>query len=169
MQSANNKEPGPGKLTTGMSPLELMLTLEYNLKSIPHVAGVNNHMGSKLTANHDAMQLLMRAMKKYPGLFFVDSVTSPRTVAARTAKQHQVPSLSRDIFLDNEQNAAAIDAQFRKLIRLARKRGYALAIGHPYPVTLSTLERWLPKLDTYRVKLVTPSTLISLQQRGQTP
>lgn len=169
MQSSNGREPGPGKLVSGMPSLELALTVQYNLENVPHAVGINNHMGSELTQDQQAMGQLMRVIKQYPKLFFVDSVTSPRSVAAKVARQHRIPNLSRDIFLDNERSTAAINAQVHKLIRLAKKRGYALAIGHPYPVTLSVLEKWLPILDTYQVKLVPLSTLISLRQREQTP
>jgi uncharacterized protein len=169
MQSSKGREPGPGKLVSGMPSLELALTVRYNLENVPYAVGINNHMGSELTQDKQAMRQLMLAMKLYPKLFFVDSVTSRHSVASKIARQYHIPNLSRDIFLDNERSTAAIDAQIHKLVRLAKKRGYALAIGHPYPVTLSALEKWLPILDTYQVKLVPLSTLISLRQREQTP
>ena len=169
MESARQEEPGPGKIDSTMPYLELALTVKYDLEKIPHVVGVNNHMGSLLTQRQQAMHHLMHTLQQYHSLFFVDSKTSSHSVAGKTARSYRIPYLTRDIFLDNERGDIAVDKQIKKLIQLAQKRGYALAIGHPYPVTLSALEKWLPILDTYNIKLVPLSTLITIRQQEQRP
>lgn len=154
----DDKDPGPGKIMSSMPDLEIAMTLTYNLQSLPHVVGMNNHMGSKLTADARAMAAVMEAMRGQNNLFFLDSVTSPVSVAADTARQYRITTLSRDIFLDNDTSHDAINRQFDKLIRLARKRGHAIGIGHPYPETMDVLEQRLARLRQDGV------TLISLAQ-----
>lgn len=154
MESVDARATGPGALSAGMPETQLRAILSADLASIPHVSGVNNHMGSLLTMQTQPMDQVMRVLRERGGLFFVDSRTHPRSVAARSAQVHRLPYLSRDVFLDNEQNVAAIERQFEELLRIAKRRGHAVAIGHPYPETLDVLERWLPILGLYRIEVV---------------
>jgi hypothetical protein len=153
-------EPGPGQIDADMGSLEVGMMLAYDLETVPHAAGVNNHMGSRLTAQPEPMARVMGALKTRGGLFFLDSFTSPASVAAQVALRHGLPTLKRDVFLDNERNEAAIERQFDELLRLARSRGAAIGIGHPYPETLAVLERRLPPLAEQGVTLVAPSALL---------
>lgn len=146
MESENDEAPGPGVLTTGMASRELVYTLAYDLLAVPHAVGINNHMGSRLTEQPGAMRVLMQALHNRGNLFFVDSRTSGRSVAARLAAEHDVPVLARDVFLDNEPSEPAIRAQLAEALAIARRRGHAIAIGHPHPVTLAVLAKWLPTL-----------------------
>ncbi len=146
-------------LSSQLSREELQLNLNAMLEALPQITGVNNHMGSKLTANAPAMGWVMNELK-HRQLFFVDSLTNPASVAWSAARQLHVPSIRRDIFLDNEPQAEAIAAQLEKLVRIARRRGYALAIGHPYHSTLEVLEAYLPQLPALGVELVPVSQLI---------
>jgi len=154
-----DKEPGPGKLLSSMPDLEIATTLAYNLQSIPHVIGINNHMGSLLTSDNRAMTAVMEAMRGHETLIFIDSITSPESVAASTARAHHINTLERDIFLDNVAEHAEINRQFDKLVRIARRRGHAIGIGHPYPETMDVLEQRLATLEQQGI------TLISLRRR----
>jgi polysaccharide deacetylase 2 family uncharacterized protein YibQ len=109
------------------------------LKSIyPKVKYLNNHTGSKFTKNLLAMDRLMRTLKKYD-YYFVDSKTIAHTKTTKTATKYNVPYLSRDIFLDNTKTSYSIKRQLKKAVKIAKKRGFAIAICHPYPVTYKTL------------------------------
>ncbi|WP_226944605.1 divergent polysaccharide deacetylase family protein [Pseudomonas sp. FME51] len=136
---------GQGGLYAEMDRAELEATLQANLNSFIPIQGLNNHMGSRLTGEREAMDWVMQVLGAR-GLFFIDSRTSPATQAAFAAEAHGVRHLSRDVFLDNERTAAAIDAAFQRALKLARKQGAALIIGHPYPETLDYLEQRLPGL-----------------------
>ncbi len=160
--------PGPGMLERGMSAHELAHMLEYNLATVPQAVGINNHMGSLLTQEPEPMHHLMRALRQR-GLFFVDSLTTPASVAARVAREHRVPALVREVFLDNARDAAAIDRQLAALVTAARRNGHALGIGHPYPETLAALERWLPGLARHDIELVPLSTLLTRNHQGAAP
>lgn len=164
MESLTDEAPGPGVLDTAMPDREFLYTLAYDLTTVPHAVGINNHMGSRLTQDSAAMRLLMQALRDRGGLFFVDSRTSPRSVAARLAAEHGVPVLVRNVFLDNEPSDEAIRAQLGETLSVARRDGMALAIGHPHRRTLSMLEQWLPTLARQNVKIVPLTTLLRLQQ-----
>ncbi|GEM_PF-3581742 len=151
MESSIGADSGPGTLASGMSGEQFERTLLDNLRAIPGISGVNNHMGSLLTSRRDAMQQLMDGIAAHGELFFVDSRTAIGTVAEDTARRFGIPSTRRDVFLDNLQEVAAIDRQFDKLLERARRNGYALAIGHPYPETLAVLQRRLPQLRGIRL------------------
>lgn len=148
-----------GGLTDDMREHTFNTTLADGLRSIPHVRGVNNHMGSYLTQLETPMQWLMQQLAS-EGLFFIDSRTSAASVAHRVALQHQVPSRKRDVFLDNERDHSAIARQFAQLLTIARERGNALAIGHPYPETLRFLSRALPRLPEQGIELISASELL---------
>lgn len=105
-----NKYLGPGALTLNMSRAEFLQTLNINIQKVPNLIGINNHMGSLLTRHPGHMQWLMEKMKSN-GQFYVDSLTSDDSVAARLAKENQIPYLTRDVFLDNKLNPGYIRNQ----------------------------------------------------------
>ena len=162
MDNWENRRLGPGALTTDMSHNGFNRSLLASIQSIPHLQGVSNHMGSLLTEDSEHMNWLMATLSEL-SLYFVDSRTSRETVAHQTALRHQLPSLERDVFLDNQTHYEAIDHQFNRLLKLARLNGSALAIGHPYPSTLAYLKNALPKLNAQGIRLVSPSQLVTLQ------
>ncbi len=171
MESLDQVEPGPGVLDSAMPKRELEITLEYDLETVPHAVGVNNHMGSLLTQQPRAMRFLMQAISRRGNLFFIDSLTSPDSQAARTASEYGVPALARNVFLDNERTPDAIEQRLEELVSIARRKGSALAIGHPYAETLEVLERWLPTLPDKNIQLVPLSVMlakISLPKKTQT-
>jgi polysaccharide deacetylase 2 family uncharacterized protein YibQ len=105
----------------------------------PKATYTNNHTGSKFTSNTKAMNNLMKALKKYD-FTFVDSRTTAKSVAKKTAFDHNVPFLTRNIFLDNKQDKSYIQGQLMKAINIAKKEGSAIAICHPRNITLKTLK-----------------------------
>lgn len=165
MQSIDSQPLGPGGLSLNMTQNEFVQTLQNDLESVPHVAGINNHMGSLLTRHPGHMLWLMQAMHKNGELFFVDSRTTSSTVALKVANENGVPSIPRNIFLDHDRNIEAVRKQVDKMIQHARKTGTALAIGHPYKSTLSVLEERLPELEGLGIRLVPVSEMIKLSQK----
>ncbi|MDU8600314.1 divergent polysaccharide deacetylase family protein [Pseudomonas syringae] len=142
---------------------ELESRLNAALLKVPYAAGINNHMGSRMTAEPVAMTWLMAELQRRH-LFFVDSRTSVKTVAAAEAQRIGLASVSRDVFLDDERTAEAITRQLQTAIKIARKYGSAVVIGHPYPVTLDVLERELPNLKAQGVEWIDLRSMIG--ERG---
>ncbi len=163
MEPGGNARAFPASINHGTAEPQLAAFFEEALASVPHARGVNNHQGSLMTELIQPMNWLMSAIKKHPGLYFVDSRTSAATVAYRAALAHRVPAGERSVFLDDDRNPAAIRAQFHALLERAHKSGRALAIGHPNDSTLAVLEDELPRLAAYGVRLVPPSELIAGQ------
>ncbi|MFT6448625.1 MAG: polysaccharide deacetylase 2 family uncharacterized protein YibQ [Oleispira sp.] len=153
---------GPGALTKALTETEFKLTLKKAIASIPHVQGINNHMGSELTQNKQSMQWVMETLKG-EDLFFVDSLTSPKSVAYQQAVKYQLPALRRHIFLDNNKSTQALTKQWNKAIKIAHKTGRAILIGHPYRESHAFLAQQIPKLAAQNVEVISASELL-LQQ-----
>lgn len=143
---------GPGGLYPHMHKQILQETLIDDLNVIPHVQGINNHMGSLLTQKDEHMQWVMEIVKQR-GLYFIDSLTSNHSVALKQAKKAGIPTLKRDVFLDNELDTPSLQAQFDNAVSIAKKRGYAVLIGHPYPETIAFLNKAIPTLSAHNIKL----------------
>lgn len=141
---------------------QLLRILAIDFASVPYAVGVNNHQGSLLTQHPGHMNWLMDELSSRGGLFFVDSYTSDSSVALRLAREHGVPAIRRDVFLDNDPTPDAIEREFGRLKRLATVRGVAVGIGHPYPATLEFLERAIPALRAEGFELVPVSRAIAL-------
>lgn len=158
---------GEGGLTTAMSEEELRATLARNIDSTPGVRGVNNHTGSLLTSRRQPMEWVMKELAAR-GLYYVDSRTTAETLAAGVADEYGVPSLSRQVFLDNEISSDAIHEQFEEFLAVARREGMATAIGHPHEATLNYLQRQLPVIERqgYRLSLVSE---VLAQKVARTP
>lgn len=154
---------GPGALTAELSESEFKKILNYNIASIPHLSGLNNHMGSALTTQQQAMNWTMQVSKQHQ-LYFVDSLTNANSVAQQTAQQYQIKNLKRHVFLDHEKSQEFIDGQFKQAIKIAKQYGVAVLIGHPYPETLSYLQQALTELtatdSVQQVQLATPSDIL---------
>ncbi|MDY0131752.1 MAG: divergent polysaccharide deacetylase family protein [Desulforegulaceae bacterium] len=133
-------DPGPGALLSKMDPDQIIRTLKNDLDYLPFIKGVNNHMGSKLTANSDIMNQVFTIIKKRE-LFFVDSLTNPESKCIESARMFKVDFAKRDVFLDNIQDINYINRQIQKLKNIAFHRGYAVGIGHPYDSTIKSLEK----------------------------
>jgi len=150
---------GPGGITVDMADDEIRQTVNDDLVTVPSAVGANNHMGSLGTADPRVMRAVMDVMKTRH-LFFVDSMTSSRSVAAKVAREMGVPTAVRAVFLDNEDNEEYVRGQFRALIAIAQSRGDAIAIGHVGKVTARVLVSMLPEFDEAGIQLVRVSDLV---------
>ncbi|QBY04165.1 divergent polysaccharide deacetylase family protein [Thalassotalea sp. HSM 43] len=163
MESINNLLLGPGAITSKMDKSNVIKTLQASIADIPHIIGVNNHMGSLLTQKSEPMSWTMEVLKDND-LFFLDSRTSRYSQAEFVAQRRGVPTLHRHIFLDNKIDEQYIEQQFKKMIRISQKNGEAIAIGHPHPATMRVLKRLIPTLRQHNIELVDLSTLLPASQ-----
>ncbi|MFA5073182.1 MAG: divergent polysaccharide deacetylase family protein [Nitrospirota bacterium] len=155
-----NGKPAPGMLRSDMTPMKFLNTISDDVNSVPGAVGANNHEGSLLTENKEAMKFLMAELKARD-IFFLDSLTSPKSVAYATAKEFGLQTAKRDVFLDNEgDNPAYIRKQLEELTRIAKKQGKAIAIGHPHPATISELKKWIPSISEKGIQIVPVSKLM---------
>ncbi len=160
MQANNGKAMGPGGLSMEMGRRQLQQTLAANISSVPHARGINNHMGSLLTRRPERMAWVMETLRDQGNLYFVDSTTTRETVARRVAREHDLPNLRRNIFLDHVRDQRSILAQFTRLVEQAKSVGLSVAIAHPYPETIEVLQTVLPQLERFGVELVSVSELL---------
>ncbi|PID42619.1 MAG: hypothetical protein CSA52_01595 [Gammaproteobacteria bacterium] len=160
MESSKGTPLGKGALHSSMSRPDLIASLRKQIRSLPFISGMNNHMGSGLTQNSEVMGWLMSELRQHP-LYFVDSRTIASSVAAEVSRQNRIPTLERDVFLDHVISEEAIDSQFRRLLGIARQKGYAIAIGHPHAATLNYLTKTLPLLGEKGIALATISRLVN--------
>ena len=139
------REPDSLTLSTDSQRFEEMLTAA--LDAVPMSIGLSNHTGSLLTQHHRPMQQLMVTLNRR-GLYFLDSRTTPETVAMAVALENNVPAIQRDVFLDHNPDPDAIHDSFELALRVARAKGHAVLIAHPYGVSLDYLERRLANLPS---------------------
>jgi len=159
---------GPYAWHPGIPQDELARRLDAALAKVPYAAGINNHMGSRMTAQREPMAWLMGELQRRH-LFFVDSRTSAATVAAAEAQAQGLAHVSRDVFLDDVRTTEAITGQLQQGIALARKQGSAVLIGHPYPQTLEVLARELPRLKGQGVILIKLPLMIAERSNQAMP
>ena len=151
----------PSEIGIDMSRERLGIVFNEALQSVPHVTGINSHRGSLMTRHPGHMQWLMEEISDHDHLFFIDSYTHHESVALQIALEAGVDAAKRDVFLDPDRSPEAVAREFARVKELARKRGHAVAIGHPYPVTLDLLERELPRLREEGFELVNVSELVN--------
>ena len=145
-------DPGPGVLRLSMDFDSMLQILRKDLDAVPGAIGVNNHMGSKFTTSKRGMELILTEIKRR-GLFFVDSKTTPDSVAYVTARSMGIPAAERAVFLDHDTQEESIRREIKKMVKLSMKNGCVLAIGHPTPNTWKVLYEELPRVRK-RVKIV---------------
>ena len=167
MQGRTQYNTDPGMLSISMSDDEFVDSLKTNLQALSGYSGINNHKGSELTADPAKMQLLLKILSAKGSIFIVDSKTTATSKISAFARQFRVPFSVRNIFLDVDKSELAIKKQFDRLLNIARKRGSAIAIGHPYPSTLAVLGSLLADNEGTEFELVTVRRLIERQH--QTP
>ena len=160
----NNENLGDGALTLDMEKDEFIRTLQNDFDQVPHAIGLNNHMGSLLTQHPGHMQWLMNAIKQN-GFIYIDSLTSDHSIAARIAKENNIPYLIRDVFLDNKQNTSYVRQQFNELIKVAKHRGSAIGIGHPHGVTIDEMARFLIAAKQHNIEVVPIERLYQLRSQ----
>ncbi len=155
-------DPGHNALLTSLGEDEIMRRFRWALDRFDGYVGVNNHMGSKFMARGDLVRPVLEEINAR-GLLFLDSRTDHRTAGTRLARDIGMPHATRNVFLDNDLEAAKIRAQLVELERVARRRGHAIAIGHPHDVTTETLAEWIPEARARGFQLVPVSTIVKLE------
>lgn len=168
MQPVNPKvNPGPNALLVGLSPEELKRRLDWGLSRFQGFIGINNHMGSRFTQDEAGMRVVMQDLQAR-GLLFLDSRTIANSVGERMAAEAGVPHIGRDVFLDDEvalHGGDSVAAQLALAERIATKRGYAIAIGHPHPGTVAALQKWMADLKQRGFTLV-PLSAVARRELG---
>jgi polysaccharide deacetylase 2 family uncharacterized protein YibQ len=160
MEALNGNDPGPGAIRTSQSEQEIRRLLESSFSQVPQAVGMNNHMGSRATADERVMNVVMDYLSTNR-CFFLDSRTTPASVGAATAAAHAVPFLERNVFLDNEPRAEAIRQALENGVEVARKQGYAIMIGHvSNPQIVDVIGGLAEELERAGVKLVPLSALL---------
>jgi polysaccharide deacetylase 2 family uncharacterized protein YibQ len=152
-------DPGPGALYVGYGAMRISDIMEENIGHVPFAAGVNNHMGSKFT---ECRREIKEALKVVRGkdLFFVDSLTSSRSMGYKTARGLHMPAACRNIFLDNVPDESDILVQLHKLKRHAQKYSRAIGIGHPFPETAAAIGQFLNNIKDSGISLVHVSKIL---------
>ena len=139
MEAINFAHPEPKTLLAKDSYETIKNKIDEIKKEFPKVKFINNHTGSKFTSDSQAMNYLFIALKG-DSLGFVDSKTTPDSKSVEIDAIHHIPLFQRDIFLDNIHEKSYIRNQLKKAVKIAKKRGYAIAIGHPHKITLETIK-----------------------------
>ncbi len=159
MEAKGGNNPGPGALLLEMSSEELVTATRRALAAVPGAVGVNNHMGSGISARLESITTVVGVLAE-ESLYFVDSRTSPDTLGYSVARHLGVPAAERQVFLDNDRAPEAIRGQFMHLLEVARERGGAIAIGHPYRETLEVLATEIRAAREEGFEFVTASSLL---------
>ncbi|HXZ20072.1 MAG TPA: divergent polysaccharide deacetylase family protein [Candidatus Acidoferrales bacterium] len=146
------------ELHVGEPAAEVARVMDEMLSTVPYAAGVNNHQGSRATTDPALMASVAAALRSR-GLFFIDSRTAPGSRALDAARHAGVPAAARNVFLDDDEQPAAIRRQLEHAERLAREQGTCVAIGHPHSSTLDVLSEMLPEVEARGVRLVSASEI----------
>lgn len=155
--------PGPDALLTSLDAGENLRRLDRALGRFAGMVGVNNHMGSRFTADRAALRPIIAEINRR-GYLWYDSRTAPASVGMALAAEIGAPWAGRDVFLDHVMTAAEVAKALNKLETLAKQHGVATAIGHPHDVTLDALARWLPELPKRGLTLVPLSAVVAAKQ-----
>jgi polysaccharide deacetylase 2 family uncharacterized protein YibQ len=165
MEPVGEYDPGPGAIYTNQDESTITKLLQEALNSIPQAVGINNHMGSKVTADEETVSVIMEYLKKNK-LFFLDSLTTPDSVAEQKAKEKGVPFLKRSIFLDNVPEFETIKEQFNQGLSIAGTTGSAILIGHVQNQDVFlVLKEMEEELDSESVKIVTLTELLKSEMK----
>lgn len=154
---------GDGAIKVGMAPEAVVEAVKSDLAAVPYARGVNNHMGSRATADAALMKVVMQVLGE-EHVYFVDSRTTASTSALDVARQAGVPAFYRSVFLDDTETKDYTLGQLREFRRVVRQQGAALAIGHPHPTTVAALQEFLPELERDDIQLVPASEIVRLPE-----
>jgi polysaccharide deacetylase 2 family uncharacterized protein YibQ len=138
MEALGGQDPGPGAIYSNMSAAEIRAVLSRNINEVGPVAGINNHQGSKITMDKEAMRTIL-AFCEEKDIYFIDSRTTADTVVPDVAKQMGVKIAERNVFIDNEQNKNAMLRYITGGLSRAQKNGSAVMIGHTWSADLAPL------------------------------
>jgi polysaccharide deacetylase 2 family uncharacterized protein YibQ len=160
MEPENPRQsPGANAVMTTMTNAEIEATTRANVEAIPHARGVNNHMGSRATSDRRVMTSVLSALPK--GLYFIDSRTAGTSLAADVAREMNIRTASRSIFLDDVQKEDAIRVQLAALVAAAESHGVAIGIGHMYPETVRVLASEAPALRSRGFRFLRASEVVN--------
>ena len=164
MEPSGRNDPGPNALRVSMSESDVRQRVTMALDSFEGAAGLNNHMGSRFTAQRPGMETVLRVLKAR-GLMFLDSRTTAQSVGDGMAHELGVPGIVRHVFLDDDESLGAVRAKLADVERLARAQGFVVAIGHPHEATLQALAEWLPGVAGKGLALA-PATAVLRKRNG---
>lgn len=165
MEPSVKADPGPNALLVSLDKGEIVKRFRAALDSFDGYVGVNNHMGSRFTADRAALAPVLAELHRR-GLLWLDSRTTPNSAGIGLARELKMPWVGRDIFLDNEETVAAVKAQLAKTEQVAKRQGYAVAIGHPHDATIEALASWLPDVQKRGFVLVPVSAVVRTHHAG---
>lgn len=149
-----------GMVLTSMTDEDIKQVVLRDLKTVPGVSGVNNHMGSKATRDPRVVRAVLSVIKE-KGLFFVDSRAASDSLAYDLAREEKVPAGRNVLFLDVEDTEDGVEKRFKQLVGIARSHGFAIGIGHATrPGTVATLKRLMPIYEREGIKFVCVSSLV---------
>lgn len=148
-----------GIILSDMDEQEIIELLNENFEMVPFISGMNNHMGSKITADDRLMTIILRSVLER-NLFFIDSRTTSHSVAYTLAQKMGIPSAKRDVFLDVERNEDYINRKLQELFHKARRTGVAVGICHPHPETLKVLKNSFHLVKEYKLQPVFASEVV---------
>ncbi len=159
MESSEALRRSPGFITPDMNEKELSWILNRNFESLPHIVGVNNHQGSKMTRDPEAMARVMRYLAE-KDVYFVDSRTTTESVAYETAKNFGLRAAENEFFLDNEKEVEYIIGRIELLMEEAERKGSVISICHVHPTTTQALRQMFPIIEERGIELVFASQLV---------
>ena len=165
MEPYSKKDIAPDVLTTEMTVEEVKSGLKKMLEKFSDIKGINNHMGSKFTEDEERMKAVMSVLQE-EGLFFLDSKTTSKSVGKKVAKEYGVSYATRHVFIDNENKVEYILNQLKTAEKVAKRNGYAVAIGHPKSGTYEALRQWLPSLKEKKIKILHMSDIVKVLHKS---
>ncbi|WP_244434060.1 divergent polysaccharide deacetylase family protein [Azospirillum sp. B506] len=165
MEPSVKADPGPNALLVSLDKGEIVKRFRAALDSFDGYVGVNNHMGSRFTADRAALAPVLAELHRR-GLLWLDSRTTPNSAGIGLAQELKMPWIGRDVFLDNQETVAAVKAQLAKTEQVAKRQGYAVAIGHPHDATIEALASWLPDVQKRGFVLVPVSAVVRTHHAG---
>ncbi len=151
--------PGEGAILSNLNDTEIRANLRKAIAAVPFASGINNHMGSRITANRTLMRPVLEEIRD-TNLFFIDSRTQANSVAFRMARDLGLRTSRRDVFLDSDPSYDFALKQLREARRIADQQGSAIVIGHPYPTSLAALHDQMPKMNAEGYRFVFASDLV---------
>jgi len=166
MEPEGRDNPGPNALYPELSRAEIVQRLAWDIDRVPGFSGINNHMGSRFTADRAALVPVVEMLADRH-VFFLDSRTTPQSVVVTLARHFGVASASRDVFLDDDESAGAVATQLALTERIARRSGTAIAIGHPHAGTLAALESWTAQLKGFALVPVSAAIRRKTEQQAR--
>ncbi|SMH60156.1 divergent polysaccharide deacetylase family protein [Azospirillum agricola] len=165
MEPSVKADPGPEALLVSLDRGEVLRRFRAALDSFDGYVGVNNHMGSRFTADRAALAPVLAELHRR-GLLWLDSRTTPKSAGIGLAQELKMPFAGRDIFLDNTAQVAAVRAQLAKVEQVAKRQGYGIAIGHPHDATIEALASWVPDVQKRGFVLVPVSAVVRAHHAG---